>query len=176
VAKMKRDFGFEFAGFPEQKRMCPMVVTVAPLAKLAVFFLFLQTAVLFAAEHSPAQSLDFEYYRTRVEPIFLKKRPGHARCVVCHAGSNNAFRLQPLPAGSTTWTEEQSRRNFEIVSQLVTPGDPASSRLLLHPLSPKAGGDAFHSGGRQFASQDDPDWQVLAEWVRHAKISPLTTP
>src|ERR1043165_227956 len=91
-----------------------------------------------------AQSLDFDYYRTRVEPIFLKKRPGHARCVVCHAASNNAFRLQPLPAGSTNWTEEQSRRNFEVVSRLVTPGDPTTSRLLLHPLSAEAGGDRFH--------------------------------
>jgi hypothetical protein len=171
VAKMKCDFGFEFGGFLERKRMGLELVTLAPLAKLAVIVLFLQTAALFAAGHSPTQSLDFEYYRTRVEPIFLKKRPGHARCVVCHVGSNNAFRLQPLQAGSITWTEEQSRLNFEIVSRLVTPGDPTSSRLLLHPLSPKSGGDAFHSGGRQFASQNDPDWRVLADWVRNAKIT-----
>jgi hypothetical protein len=84
--------------------------------------------------------------------------------------------LQPLTPGTTTWTEEQSQRNFEIVSRLVTPGDPTSSRLLLHPLSPKGGGDAFHSGGRQFASQNDPDWRVLADWVRSAKINPSTTP
>jgi cytochrome c553 len=36
----------------------------------------------------------------------------------------------------------------------------------MHPLAPEAGGDGFHSGGHQFASQDDPDWQVLAAWVR----------
>ncbi len=156
--------------------MGPVLVTLAPLARLVVIVLFLQTAALFAAGQSPTQSLDFEDYRTHVEPIFLKKRPGHARCVVCHAGSNNAFRLQPLSAGSTTWTAEQSRRNFEIVSRLVTPGDPTSSRLLLHPLSPTAGGDAFHSGGRQFASQKDPDWRVLADWVRNAKRKTSTTP
>lgn len=176
VAKMKCDFGFEFAAFLERERMGPVLATLAPLAELVLIVLFLQTGGLFAAGHSPTQSLDFEYYRTRVEPIFLKKRPGHARCVVCHAGSNNAFRLQPLPDGSPSWTEEQSRLNFEIVSRLVTPGDPTSSRLLLHPLSPKAGGDAFHSGGRQFASQNDPDWRVLADWVRNAKINPSTTP
>jgi hypothetical protein len=173
---MKCDFGFEFAGFLERKTMGSVLVALAPLAKLAVIVLLLQAAALFAAGHPQTQSLDFEYYRTRVEPIFLKKRPGHARCVVCHAGSKNAFRLQPLPAGSTTWTEEQSRRNFEIVSRLVTLGNPSSSRLLLHPLSPKAGGDAFHSGGRQFASQDDPDWRVMADWVCNAKINPSTTP
>ena len=149
-----------------------MILT--PLAKLVVIVLFLQTAALFAVRQSPIPSLDFEYYRTRVEPIFMKKRPGHARCVVCHAGSNNAFRLQPLPAGSTNWTEEQSRRNFEVVSRLVTPGDPTTSRLLLHPLSAEAGGDRFHSGGRQFASQNDPDWLVLADWVRNAKINAST--
>jgi hypothetical protein len=173
---MKYDFAFELGGFLDRKRMRSVFVTLPPLARLAVIILFLQTAALFAAGQSPTQSLDFEHYKTRVEPIFLKKRPGHARCVVCHAGSNNAFRLQPLPPGSITWTEEQSRRNFEIVSRLVTPGDPTSSRLLLHPLSPKGGGDAFHSGGRQFASQNDPDWRVLADWVRNVKINPSTTP
>jgi hypothetical protein len=151
-------------------------VSLAPLARLAVIVLVLQTAALFAAGQSRTQSLDFEYYKTRVEPIFLKKRLGHARCVVCHAASNNAFRLQPLPAGSATWTEEQSRGNFEMVARLVTPGDPIASRLLLHPLSAEAGGDRFHSGGRQFTSQNDPDWRVLADWVRNAKTNASTTP
>ncbi len=148
-------------------------MALAPMTRLAVIVFLLQTALhigaLFTAAQSPTPSLDFEYYRTRVEPIFLKKRPGHSRCVVCHAASNNAFRLQPLPAGSTNWTEEQSRSNFEMASRLVTPGDPSTSRLLLHPLAAEAGGDRFHSGGRQFASQSDPDWRVLADWVRNAK-------
>jgi hypothetical protein len=142
---------------------------------LVVIVLFLQPAALFAVTQSTTPSLDFEYYRTRVEPIFLKKRPGHARCVVCHVGSNNAFRLLPLSAGSTIWTEEQSRHNFEMVARLVTPGDPTTSRLLLHPLSAEAGGDRFHSGGRQFTSQNDPDWLVLADWVRNAKTNASTT-
>ena len=119
-----------------------------------------------AASLAGAQSLDFETFKTRVEPIFLKKRPGHARCVVCHSASNSAFRLQPIEKGAADWTDEQSRRNFESVSRLVKPGDPEASRFLIHPLSPEAGGDKFHGGGRQFASKDDPDWQVLAEWVR----------
>src|ERR1700728_1860537 len=78
-----------------------------------------------------AQSLDFEIYKTRVEPIFLQKRPGHARCVVCHAANNSAFRLQPLAPGSSQWTAEQSRLNFENVSHLVMPGNPTASRLLI---------------------------------------------
>jgi hypothetical protein len=129
---------------------------------------FLPLAIL-AAGSLAAQSLDFEIYRTRVEPIFLKKRAGHARCVACHSANNSAFRLQAVPEGATAWTLDQSKQNFESVSRLVKPGDPAASRLLKHPLAQEAGGDEFHSGGQQFKSQSDPDWQTIADWVRGKK-------
>lgn len=116
-----------------------------------------------------AQTLDFETYRTKVEPIFLKKRPTHARCVVCHEGTRTALRLQALPEGQKTWTLEQSRLNFESVSKLVNSKDVMSSTLLMHPLAQAAGGHEFHSGGRQFATQSDPDWKILADWARGAK-------
>jgi len=121
-------------------------------------------AVALGARAAPA--LDFDSFKSRVEPVFLKKREGHTRCYVCHAESNNNFRLQKLAAGSGAWSEEQSRKNFEMISKLVNPGDPDTSRLLLHPLAPESGGSVFHSGGRQFASKDDPDWKTLADWVR----------
>ena len=116
-----------------------------------------------------AQTLDFEVYKSRVEPVFLKKRPGHARCVACHAEAATAFRLQKLAPGASTWTEEQSRKNFESVSHLVTPGDPATSKLLKHPLSPAPGGDLFHNGGQQFSGTDDPDYKIVADWIRSGK-------
>jgi hypothetical protein len=116
-----------------------------------------------------ADPLDYEVFTRRIEPLFLEKRPGHARCYTCHEESNNAFRLEKLPPGARFWTEEQSRRNFERVSRLVTPGAPDESRLLLHPLAPEAGGSAFHSGGRQFASQSDPAWRAIADWVNGRK-------
>ncbi len=122
-------------------------------------------ALLAVSATAADESLDYDVFKSRVEPIFLKKRPGHARCYVCHSESNNAFRLERLTPGSTSWTEEQSRRNFQMVSGLVFPGDPTKSRLLLYPLAPEAGGSAFHSGGRQFSSQNDPDWNTLAQWA-----------
>src|SRR3981189_2152335 len=94
-----------------------------------------------------AQSPDYEFFKTRVEPIFLKKKPGHTRCYVCHAESNNAFRLAKLSPGAKSGTEEQSRRNFETVSRLVVPGDFAASRLLFMPLAPAAGGHALPNRG-----------------------------
>jgi hypothetical protein len=125
-------------------------------------------AAMLTASFATAQSLSFEVFKTSVEPIFLKKRPGHARCVVCHVDAATAFKLQPVPKDGM-WTDDQSRRNFEVVSRLVTPGNPQSSRLLIHPLAGDAGGDKFHGGGRQFASKNDPDWKVLADWVGRGK-------
>jgi hypothetical protein len=127
----------------------------------------LQAASAIAAE--PA--LDYEFFKAQVEPIFLKKKPGHTRCVVCHAESGNAFRLEKLLPGATTWNEQQSRANFEVVSRLVVPGNIAASRLLTHPLAPEAGGSAFHNGGRQFASKDDPDWKTLQQWASGQKLA-----
>jgi hypothetical protein len=122
-------------------------------------------ALLTSVAHlAMAQTLDYETYKKTVEPIFTKKRVGHARCVACHSASNNAFRLQPLAEGST-WTDEQSRRNFESVSKLVNPANPQASKLLMHPLAHEGGGDEFHSGGRQFLSKDDPDWKAIAAWA-----------
>ena len=116
-----------------------------------------------------APALDYEFFKLRVQPIFLQKREGHTRCYVCHAESNNAFRLERLSPGASSWNEEQSRRNFEMASILVNPGDPATSRLLQQPLAPEVGGNVFHSGGRQFGSKDDPNWKILADWVNGEK-------
>ena len=123
--------------------------------------------ILMAASASAAEvGLDYDVYKNQIEPIFLKKRPTHGRCYNCHAESNNAFRLEKLSPGISAWSEEQSQTNFQKVSALVVAGEPDKSKFLLHPLAPEAGGQAFHSGGRQFASKNDPDWKILAQWVR----------
>ena len=85
-------------------------------------------------------SLDYEVFRTRVQPILTSPRKGNARCTACHArGGGNAY-LEPLTPGSTTYTEEQSQRNFERVQRLVVPGEPLKSLLLINPLAEQAGG------------------------------------
>jgi hypothetical protein len=112
---------------------------------------------------SAATSLNFEFFKTQVQPIFLARRPGHARCIACH-GSGTPLRLQPLSPGSTSWNEEESRKNFQAVQRVVVPGS-LKSRLLLHPLDEQAGGDFFHNGGKHFNSQNDPEWQVLKAFV-----------
>ena len=120
-----------------------------------------------------AAPLDYEFYKAKVQPIFLEKRPGHAPCVMCHAESNTMLRLEKLPDGQSTWTEDQTRKNFDTVSKIVQAvDDPMTAKILTHPLAPEAGGDAFHSGGRQFASKNDPDWKLIAAWAKGATLPP----
>ena len=116
-----------------------------------------------ASPTAASPALDYEFFKTRVQPIFTYKRPGHARCIACH-GSGTPLRLQPLQPGSTTWNDEDSRQNFLAVRRVVMPGN-LQSKLLLHPLEEKAGGDFYHNGGKHFSSQNDPEWQTLRAWV-----------
>lgn len=120
-----------------------------------------------------AAAPDYEFYKARVQPLFTEKRVDHARCVTCHAGSTT-LRLQRFSPGATSWTEEQTRQNFEAAKALVVPGSPGASRLLRHPLARAAGGDVFHGGGQHWTSKDDPDWQVLAAWVNGATLAAAT--
>jgi hypothetical protein len=141
------------------------------ISSVAVAFFAMAAPALVAQQPAtpalPRPALDFEYFRSKVQPIFLAKREGHARCIACHAGATG-MRLQPLAAGTTTWSEADSHANFESVRRMVVPGN-LKSRLLMHPLATDAGGDFFHNGGKHFASQSDPEWTVLKDWVMGAK-------
>jgi hypothetical protein len=122
-----------------------------------------------AAPPAPASStLDYAVYKAKVEPLLLEKRPGNARCVVCHVRTS-AFRLEPLSPGQKTWTEAQSRKNFEMVRRFVLPGVPLKSRFLVMALAHEAGGVEFHPGGKHWQTQDDPQWKMMADWVKAAK-------
>lgn len=134
-----------------------MHTAIACMALMLVGLLIQQPA----APAKPA--LNYEVFKTEVQPIFLKKRTGHARCIACH-GQGTVLRLQPLASGRTTWTEDESRKNFQAIQRVAFPGN-LKSRLLLHPLEEKAGGDFYHSGGKHFASQNDPEWLTLKAWI-----------
>src|SRR6266581_2562297 len=110
-----------------------MVSNVRP-KRILVSFLAVSAVALYAPRPFSAQapsasrpSLDYEFFKTRVEPIFLEKRwPDHARCYVCHEASRHGggpLSLERLSAGTSSWTEEQSRTNFQTVSKLLTPGN-----------------------------------------------------
>jgi hypothetical protein len=122
-----------------------------------------------ASSSTAPASLDYEFFKAKVEPVFLAKRPGHTRCVVCHTINNAPLHLVELSPGSTAWNEEQSRRNFQLVQRVVVPGYEESP-LLRHPLAEQAGGDPHHGGGQQFNSKDDPEWLALKAFVLGATL------
>ena len=121
-----------------------------------------------ASHASSREPVDYAFFVTQVQPIFLKKRDGHARCAACHS-TRVTFRLQPPPQNGGTWTAEQSRLNFDAARSMVDRGNPLSSRLLLLPLTERAGGSPFHPGGKHWLDRNDPEWQILASWVKGAR-------
>jgi mono/diheme cytochrome c family protein len=126
-----------------------------------------------AASDITLPPLDFDFFRTCVQQVFLSKREGRIECVHCHGGGARGF-ASTLPEERAFWNLEESRRNFEILTRYVEPGYPLRSRFLTHPLAPEAGGDHYHSGGRRWFSQDDPEWQMLAAWVRGERSTCLS--
>ena len=115
------------------------------------------------SQQASAPSLDYEYFKSKVQPIFAAKRTGHARCIACHV-SGTPLRLQKPSLAGARWTEEESKKNFDAMRRVALAGN-AKSLLLIHPLEETAGGDFFHSGGKHWASQSDPEWQVLRAWI-----------
>jgi YVTN family beta-propeller protein len=140
---------------------------------LAVILLIAASSIGASQQSGPppaaSGSLDYDFFKARVQPIFLAKRQGHARCVSCHT-SGTPLRLEPLTAGATSWSDEQSRKNFAAMNRVVAAGN-LKSRLLVHPLAEQAGGDFYHNGGKHWSSQTDPEWQTLKAWVMGAKAS-----
>ena len=61
--------------------------------------------------------------------------------------------MVPLAQGETSWNEEESRKNFELVKRVAIAGD-LQSPLLIHPLAEAAGGDFFHNGGKHFGVEE----------------------
>jgi hypothetical protein len=55
------------------------------------------------ASTAAESELDFEIYRSQVEPVFLKRREGIARCYQCHVEANSR-------AGISKWLRDWSCR------------------------------------------------------------------
>ena len=108
--------------------------------------------------------VDFEFFRTCVQQVFANPREGHIRCSNCH--SSGLIGFAPPPQTGSQWSEEEARRAFRTISRLIIPGDPDQSRFLLKPLHPEGGGSYTHNGPRRWQSREDPEYGMLAQWIR----------
>ncbi len=118
---------------------------------------------------------DFNYFTAFVQPLFIKKYNGEA-CIDCHTPSSAAsgkFRIL-APGASGRYTIQQSRVNFVSVLAVIDQKSPMQSRLLLKPLNPTTREGALrglhHDGGVFWQNQYDPDFELLAAWLKGAKL------
>ena len=112
----------------------------------------------------PELAVDFEFFRSCVQRVFANPREGHIRCSNCH--SSGIIGFAPVPQSGSTWSDQEANRAFQTISRLIIPGNPEQSRFLLKPLHPDGGGSYSHNGPRRWQSRSDPEWRMLAEWVR----------
>lgn len=112
----------------------------------------------------PEPEIDFEFFRSCVQAVFANPREGQLRCSNCH--SSGLIGFAPTPGRGDEWSDEEAQRAYQLISRVITPGNPEQSRFLLKPLHPDGGGAYTHNGPRRWQSRDDPEWQMLAGWVR----------
>ena len=118
---------------------------------------------------------DFNYFTAFVQPLFVKKY-GNSACIDCHTPESNSsgrFRiLAPGPNGQ--YTIEQSKVNFASVLAVINRKDPMESKLLLKPLDPTTREGALrglnHDGGVFWHNEYDPDFEIVADWLKGAKL------
>jgi hypothetical protein len=113
---------------------------------------------------APEPTVDFTFFQSCVQKVFATPREGHISCSSCHAGGLAGF--APPPQDGKSWSDAEAKRAFQSISRLIIPGNPEQSRFMLKPLHPDGGGTYTHNGVRRWQSRDDPEWQMLAGWVR----------
>lgn len=113
---------------------------------------------------APEPEIDFAFFRACVQDVFISPREGQLPCTRCHSGGIRGF--APAPGRGDQWSDEEAQRAFQLITRVITPGNPEQSRFLLKPLHPDGGGAYTHNGPRRWESRSDPEWQMLAGWVR----------
>ena len=112
--------------------------------------------------------LDYERFRTQIEPLLLTQTYNSpsvgVTCYSCHGSTSNAgYTAFPLNLG-------QTRRNYIEAARQVTLDEPDTSLLLLKPLAVAAGGVPHgllgNDGGEQFSNTTtDANYSAILDWI-----------
>ena len=79
-----------------------------------------------AASSLAAQTLDYQFFKERVQPIFLKQRTGHARCISCHAHGSPP--LEPLAPGAESGPRNSPARTSPSGNSSSSPATRSTAR------------------------------------------------
>ncbi len=140
-------------------------------AALLVAAAVLAAHVTARAEDGPAADegpkLDYEFYKQRISPIVMRL------CGECHANPRERRKvgrhfLRPLPGRKIR--ERHHEKNFETLSELIVPGNPAASLYLLKPIGTDAGG-VTHKGGVRLRG-NMVEYGTIVDWINGAVLPP----
>jgi hypothetical protein len=127
-------------------------------------------------------ALDRPYFDCRVQSVLTRD----CATYLCHGDERRPFRTYarhrlrlglPIELIVSPLTPEERTANYDNARAFVDLTSPADSLLLRKPLEASAGG-AFHRGaeifgmGNVFATRDDPDARVIADWIAGATEDP----
>lgn len=116
-----------------------------------------------SAETGP--TLDYGWYLERVAPVVRRL------CGDCHADPRRrrevgAHFLRPLQTRKVR--ERHHARNFETISRLIVPGNPAASRYLLKAMGARNGG--ITHGGGAVLNPNTPEYGAIVDWITGSKL------
>lgn len=129
-----------------------------------------------------APELDRSYFDCKVQPVLTE----YCSQLACHGKteryfhfySRNRLRDDADETKRNAFLRDSERsHNFDAVRALVDVDAPEDSLLLRKPLEQSAGG-AFHRGatlygaGNVFDDANDPDYQIIAQWIDGATEVP----
>lgn len=128
-------------------------------------------------------ALDEPFYRCKVQPILVKS----CGALLCHGDATRFYRIfgrnrlrygLPEEKRGDPLMDEETAFNYQSALAYVDAEEPEKSLLLLKPLDQAAGG-YYHGGALEFdqgdvyLSKEEPEFQVLIEWVNGAKEDEL---
>ena len=107
-----------------------------------------QTAAAAAPVSSP---LDYEIFKSQVQPILIGARKGNARCSACHAGGGGNSYLEPLPPGTDDLHRGTKSPQLRARVAPRGAGGAAEERAARQPAGSWGGGGEWHGGGETLA-------------------------
>ena len=82
------------------------------------------------------------------------------------------FPVRNAPLGGREWSELGALSAEHRAGVQPEPGGHAAEAVAANPRRAReAGGDHFHAGGKHWKTKSDPEWQILAGWVRGEKAT-----